>query len=123
MPTPGGPRPEVSVDFQGPLEAPRRKVDLSAFIGWLTLRSVERETRRLEEIQAKVPTKETDKEPSKDAKKEPGNNKDPGSVGSTPARSGREEDKLPDLPPAISVKPLATPKAARPRTLATPQAQ
>ena len=117
MPTPGSPRPEVSVDFKGPLDAPRRKVDLSAFIGWLTLRSVERETRRLEEIQAKAPAKETDKQPSKDS------SKDPGSFGSTPARIGRDEDKLPSLPPAIAIKPLVPPKTASPRAPATQQGQ
>jgi AsmA-like C-terminal region len=99
-------RPEVSVDFKGPISAPRRSVEPSAFIGWLTLRSVERETKRLEEIQSKAP------------------NKDPGNVGSTPARMGQDRNKLPDLPPPIDIKPPVAPKVSRPpRTLAAPETE
>ena len=102
---PGSLRPELAVDFKGPLAAPRRSVDVSNFVGWLTLRSVERETKRLEEIQSK--------EPNKRPNKEPGNpdNKEPGPVGSTPARAG--DNKLPDLPPAIVIKPAVVPKPLR----------
>jgi uncharacterized protein involved in outer membrane biogenesis len=105
---PGSLRPQLSVDFKGPIIAPRRSVDLSAFIGWLTLRSVERETKRLEAIQSKEPIKDQ--------------NKDPGNVGSTPARSGQSKT-LPDLPPAIIIKPPAAPKGPRPpaRALAAPE--
>src|SRR5262249_13596896 len=49
-----GQRPEVSVMFKGPIDAPRRTTDTSAFVGWLTLRSVDRETKRLEELQSKA---------------------------------------------------------------------
>jgi len=47
---PQGPvaRPEVSVVVKGPIAAPRRSVDVSVLVGWLTLRAVEREAKNLE---------------------------------------------------------------------------
>jgi len=43
-----GLRPELVVNVKGPLSSPQRVVDVSALTSWLTLRSVERESRRLE---------------------------------------------------------------------------
>jgi uncharacterized protein involved in outer membrane biogenesis/regulator of protease activity HflC (stomatin/prohibitin superfamily) len=52
---PGDPaagRPEIYVALKGPLAAPSRSVDVSALVGWLTLRSVELQARRLEAMEA-----------------------------------------------------------------------
>ena len=43
-----GLRPELFVLYKGPVSAPRRTVDVSALTSWLTLQSVERESRKLE---------------------------------------------------------------------------
>jgi uncharacterized protein involved in outer membrane biogenesis len=45
-------RPELSVALKGPLAAPARTLDISALMGWLTLRAAELQTRRLESIEA-----------------------------------------------------------------------
>lgn len=45
-------RPELAVTLKGPLAAPERHVDMSALVSWLTLRATERQTRRLESIEA-----------------------------------------------------------------------
>ncbi len=45
-------RPELAVTIRGPLAAPKRTLDVSALVGWLALRAAERETRRLESIEA-----------------------------------------------------------------------
>jgi large subunit ribosomal protein L24 len=45
-------RPELSVGLKGPLAAPDRKLDVSALVGWLTLRATEQQTRRLESLEA-----------------------------------------------------------------------
>ena len=45
-------RPELSVSVKGPLAAPERKLDVSALVGWLTLRATEQQTRRLESLEA-----------------------------------------------------------------------
>ena len=45
-------RPELSVSVKGPLAASERKLDVSALVGWLTLRATEQQTRRLESLEA-----------------------------------------------------------------------
>jgi large subunit ribosomal protein L24 len=45
-------RPEFSVSVKGPLAAPERKLNVSALVGWLTLRATEQQTRRLESLEA-----------------------------------------------------------------------
>ena len=48
-------RPEISVALKGPLDAPRRTIDVSPLIGWLTLQAVDRQAKKLdlEEREAK----------------------------------------------------------------------
>jgi large subunit ribosomal protein L24 len=41
-------RPRIDIAVKGPIDAPRRQVDVSALVGFLTLRTVEREAKRLE---------------------------------------------------------------------------
>ena len=45
-------RPELAVSVKGPLATPERKLDVSALVGWLTLRATEQQTRRLESLEA-----------------------------------------------------------------------
>src|SRR5690606_12741951 len=47
-------RPEVAVSIKGPVAAPRRSIDTSALVGWLTLRAVDREAKRLEAEQREI---------------------------------------------------------------------
>src|SRR6185312_4625978 len=46
-----GPRPDIFVALRGPLNAPSRTIDASALTGWLTMRNIERQSRRLESIE------------------------------------------------------------------------
>jgi large subunit ribosomal protein L24 len=45
-------RPDLVVLVKGPILTPKRTVDVSAFSGWLMLRSVERQAKRIEAIEA-----------------------------------------------------------------------
>jgi large subunit ribosomal protein L24 len=45
-------RPEISVALKGPIAAPKRTVDVAALSGWLMLRSVERQSKRLDQLEA-----------------------------------------------------------------------
>jgi uncharacterized protein involved in outer membrane biogenesis len=45
-------RPELSIGVKGLLAAPERKLDVSALVGWLSLRAAEQQTRRLESLEA-----------------------------------------------------------------------
>jgi large subunit ribosomal protein L24 len=46
-----GARPTILLALQGPFTAPTRSVDVSALTGWLTLRAVENQTKRLHAIE------------------------------------------------------------------------
>jgi uncharacterized protein involved in outer membrane biogenesis len=50
-----GAKPEIFVTLKGPLTTPSRSVDVSALTGWLTLRSVEDQTKRLRAIENAPP--------------------------------------------------------------------
>jgi hypothetical protein len=45
-------RPELGIIVKGPLATPEKKIDVSALVGWLTLRATEQQTRRLESLEA-----------------------------------------------------------------------
>jgi large subunit ribosomal protein L24 len=46
-----GVRPDIFLSLRGPLLAPARNIDVSALSGWLTMRAVERQSRRLEQLE------------------------------------------------------------------------
>lgn len=46
-----GARPDIFMALKGPLTAPVRSIDVSALAGWLTLRAVEHQAKRLREIE------------------------------------------------------------------------
>jgi large subunit ribosomal protein L24 len=50
-----GARPDIFMSLQGPVASPSRTVDVSALTGWLTLRSVEKQTRQLRAIEGQAP--------------------------------------------------------------------
>src|SRR5262249_3313809 len=45
-------RPEVFVGLKGPVSAPERRLDVSAFTAWLNMRAVDNQTRQLRAIEA-----------------------------------------------------------------------
>jgi uncharacterized protein involved in outer membrane biogenesis len=46
-----GGRPDIFLALKGPLAAPARSVDVSALSGWLTLRTIENQAKRIQEIE------------------------------------------------------------------------
>jgi hypothetical protein len=50
-----GARPDIFMALQGSAAAPSRTIDVSALAGWLTLRSVENQSRQLRAIEAQTP--------------------------------------------------------------------
>jgi uncharacterized protein involved in outer membrane biogenesis len=81
-----GARPDIFLSVKGPVQAPTRTIDVSALTGWLTLRAVENQTKRLRAIE-NVPT-----QPS-----------EPVLPKSKPA---------PALPAPIKIKPVPKPRSA-----------
>jgi len=47
----GGVRPDIYMALKGPLTAPERSVDVSALSGWLTLRAIENQAKRVKELE------------------------------------------------------------------------
>src|SRR5262249_29725998 len=48
-------RPEVLVALKGPLEAPKRTIDVAALAGWLALRAVEQQSKKLDVLEGREP--------------------------------------------------------------------
>ena len=91
-----GTRPDISVNLKGPLSAPSRSVDVSALTAWLTLRSVENQTKRLRAIESVPP------QPRE--------------------RSAPKGKKAPALPAPIDIRPVPAPRSAgRPAASVDPQ--
>ena len=81
-----GARPNIFVALKGPVTAPARSIDVSALTGWLTLRAVENQTKRLRAIENVPPQ---------------------------PRGRGMPNTKqAPALPAPIDVRPLPTPRSA-----------
>jgi large subunit ribosomal protein L24 len=51
----GGPRPDIYIALNGPLATPARSVDVSALTGWLTLRAIEAQARKIKAIESAAP--------------------------------------------------------------------
>jgi uncharacterized protein involved in outer membrane biogenesis len=64
---PGTARPELLVVLQGSVAAPQRTVDVSGLVSWLMLRSLDRETRRMEAVEAGKPDATGSLDPSNQA--------------------------------------------------------
>jgi uncharacterized protein involved in outer membrane biogenesis len=81
-----GARPNIFVALKGPFVAPARSVDVSALTGWLTLRAVENQTKRLRAIE---------------------------NVPSQPRGRGMPNSKqAPALPAPIDIRPAPAPRSA-----------
>jgi large subunit ribosomal protein L24 len=51
-------RPEISVTVKGPIGSPRRAIDVSPLVGWLTLQAVDREAKKLEAAEREAKRRE-----------------------------------------------------------------
>jgi large subunit ribosomal protein L24 len=120
-----GARPDIFLALNGPLSSPARSIDASALAGWLTMRSIERQTRKIEAIEnapapaapavKPQPDKPQSKEisptgtPAKDASPPAANPASPPAVKPPPAA---RREQAPPLPAPIMVEPA--PKPANP---------
>jgi large subunit ribosomal protein L24 len=52
-------RPDIFVALRGPMASPSRTIDVSALTGWLTMRAIERQAKRLEAIEKQPPAAAT----------------------------------------------------------------
>jgi large subunit ribosomal protein L24 len=139
--TAAGARPDIFVALNGPVTAPGKTLDVSGLTGWLTLRAIELQSKKLEAIQAapkpeaKVEVKpemkpeakpEPEPEPKPEPKPEakpvqsappaataPAKPKEAAAAKKPPAPPPhRPPPQAPSLPPPINILPLVNPPPA-----------
>jgi large subunit ribosomal protein L24 len=133
---PSGQRPALSVALKGPLEAPRRSEDVTALVNWLTLRSVEREAKRVEAAERAASRVKAQEEAALRRAQEAAAaaaaaarvQEAAAAAAAAAARAdqtagipvGPRPDRAPDLPPTVDITtpPVAVP-AAKPRQAPT----
>jgi uncharacterized protein involved in outer membrane biogenesis len=84
-----GARPDIYMALKGPVASPARSIDVSALTGWLTLRAVDTQAKRLRAIEAAQPKNE-------------------------PAEPHKE--MAPALPAPVDINPVPQPKRTGPPT-------
>ncbi|HEY0301147.1 MAG TPA: AsmA-like C-terminal region-containing protein, partial [Rhizomicrobium sp.] len=87
-----GARPDIFMSLKGPVSAPSRTIDVSALTGWLTLRAVDTQARRLRAIEA--------------AQQKPAV---PQGNGGAPAS---DKEMAPVLPAPVDINPVPPPRQA-----------
>jgi large subunit ribosomal protein L24 len=93
-----GAPPDIFMSLQGPAAAPSRTIDVSALAGWLTLRSVENQTRHLRMIEGQGSAAQA---PSQQA---------PAAQVPSPETAPTPKGKqAPALPAPVDIKPLPMP--------------
>jgi hypothetical protein len=114
-------RPQLTISFKGPFAAPRRNIDVTALVGWLTSRRVDRQAKRLDaaEREAKrVQAQEAEalrraqEEARKAAQRAAAQRAAEQAAAETPPATPGT-DKAPDLPRAIEIPPTSTPPRPR----------
>jgi large subunit ribosomal protein L24 len=97
-----GARPDIFMALRGPAASPSQTIDVSALTGWLTLRAVEHQAKRLKEIEAAQPRSVPPGESVLKNSESPNNPK----------------TKLaPALPPPMVIGPTPRPAAAPPASV------
>jgi uncharacterized protein involved in outer membrane biogenesis len=103
-----GGRPDIFMALRGPVASPARSIDVSALTGWLTLRAVEHQAKRLKEIEAAQPSAAPIPKNSNNPEKNPENTNKPGT------------ELAPALPAPVVIAPAPRPTGA-PATSVGPQ--
>jgi large subunit ribosomal protein L24 len=115
--TAAGARPDIFLALNGPLGAPSKTIDVSGLTGWLTLRAIDQQSKKLNAIEA-APDVQPEARP--EAKSETKSEAKP------ETRSKAEPEAKPETTPAV-VQPKEPPKkkpaAQSPRAASVPQQQ
>ncbi|MGV3634919.1 MAG: hypothetical protein ACO1NY_11270, partial [Pseudorhodoplanes sp.] len=95
-------QPQLAVQLRGSAAKPERVLDISALTGWLALRSVDRQTKKLEAIEQGRAVEET----PESQRKENVPQKPESAV--VPPRRNPPQPALQPLPPAVEIAPAPT---------------
>jgi large subunit ribosomal protein L24 len=110
----GGARPDIYMAVKGPVSAPTRNVDVSALTGWLTLRAVDTEAKKLKAAEdAAAKSRASEREAAAKARAAAQAVKEQTSVPLFPPMSPppvlMPSMSAPPLPPPVSVEALPRP--------------
>jgi large subunit ribosomal protein L24 len=131
--TAAGARPDIFLALNGPLGAPNKAIDVSGLTGWLTLRAIDQQSKKLDAIEAapkdepaaapvqpKIEQKpETKSEPAAPSKPKEAEVKKPTTQPHAPqqpraaANPPQPRPAAPTLPPPISILPPVNPPPTR----------
>lgn len=106
-------QPEVAVQLRGPAAKPERVLDVSSLTGWLALRSVDRQTKKIEAIEQGLPVEPAPAPPQKETAPQK-----PDAAVAPPRRKPPQPTAQP-LPPAIEIRPAVGDR--RPQQRVEPQ--
>jgi large subunit ribosomal protein L24 len=95
-------QPEVAVQLRGPSGKPERVLDVSALTGWLALRSVDRQAKKIEAIEQGRPVED---EPAAAPQKEKETAPRKPEAAITPPRRKPAQPAAQPLPPAVEIRP------------------
>ena len=98
---PADTRPEIGIALKGPIDTPKRTIDVAALTSWLALRAVEQQSKKLDMLEGRAPV------PSPV----------PAAVNTTsapkPQSAAPAAEGMQPLPPPIDVRPAPAPRVPR----------
>ncbi|OLB70713.1 MAG: hypothetical protein AUI16_24900 [Alphaproteobacteria bacterium 13_2_20CM_2_64_7] len=116
---PADTRPEIGIVLKGPIETPKRTVDVAALASWLALRAVEQQSKKLDVLEGRAPALstqpaavKTNADPAAPKVPSPAKPKPP-----APAAEGVQP-----LRPPVDIRPAPTPRAPRAQPATPPPA-
>jgi large subunit ribosomal protein L24 len=122
--TAAGARPDIFLALNGPVDAPSKTIDVSGLTGWLTLRAIDQQSKKLDAIES-VPKRsepaagpvesrseakpEMGSEPAPVAPPKPKESKAASKPPAPPRPAANPPPRAPALPPPISILPRVEP--------------
>jgi large subunit ribosomal protein L24 len=98
---PADTRPEIGIALKGPIDTPKRTIDVAALTSWLALRAVEQQSKKLDVLEGRAPVPPPV----------------PAAVNSTsapkPKSAAPAAEGLQPLPAPIDIRPAPTPRVPR----------
>jgi large subunit ribosomal protein L24 len=101
---PADTRPEIGIALKGPIDAPKRTIDVAALASWLALRAVDQQSKKLDVLEGRAPVPP----PAPAAVNAP-------TSASKPKPAAPATERVQPLPPPIDIRPAPTPRAPRPQ--------
>jgi hypothetical protein len=98
---PADTRPEIGIALKGPIDTPKRTIDVAALTSWLALRAVEQQSKKLDVLEGRAPVPPPV----------------PAAVNTTsapkPNPAAPAAEGVQALPPPIDIRPAPTPRVPR----------